>query len=778
MVSNPFSEGIAVNVTGDASSATTAIQSVMGSLTSMRGLALGAGVGIAAALGVQSVNAAREFDAAMTESLAIMGDVSETMREDMAGAAREVAKQTTFSANEAAESYFFLASAGLDATQAIAAMPEVARFAQAGMFDMARATDLLTDAASALGLEISEYNRLADVLVKANTLANASVEQFSSALTRQAATSMRNANIAVEEGVAVLAAWADQGIKGERAGSLFRRTIDQLQEAAIENTETFEEYGISVFDAEGGLRNMADIVGDLEGAFGDLSVEQRAAALEQLGFSIRTREGILALLGNSEALREYQSELEDAQGTTEEVADKQLESFNSQLDLLQSRLNDVAIEIGRQMLPALEDLVRDTIKAIDTTERWGRTLDTLVDEHLGPYIEKMNEAGFSNRELARASTNLTNPLNIALIIFDELRGAGERLSDTYIELGNRADRIEDNWDAAFDTLDEGEETTRRAGDAASEASEKFKRLTDIGRDLRDKLISPSAIEQVSDAFLNMGDVSIGLSDEARDLRSAFLGERQELTELESQLAQTSAELRGLGRAHDELGDKVRGNRIEIMEIRLQARQEGRELTDAEKRQIEELRLANDELRLEQLKLTDQQDDLKEKQQEQEKAVKDQKEEVQDAKGAFTDFMEELARKDPDTFAARIATATDKLKGFRDVLFDITGTKTLAKLNEQLAGLDEVTVEERVSSMLESRGLLADADVIARGADIPARSAVIGASDQAAREDRVPSEIIVNVEGDTGVIRSVSVEEVNRAFTNREDRTTRTAGRPA
>ena len=112
-----------------------------------------AGVGLAVAgLAVVSVKAFANFDAAMVKSTAIMGDVSDAMRNDMSAAAREVAKTTTFSAAQAAEAFFFLASAGLDAEQSIAALPKVAEFAQAGMFDMATATDLLTDAQSALGL--------------------------------------------------------------------------------------------------------------------------------------------------------------------------------------------------------------------------------------------------------------------------------------------------------------------------------------------------------------------------------------------------------------------------------------------------------------------------------------------------------------------------------------------------------------------------------------------------------------------------------------------------
>jgi hypothetical protein len=41
------------------------------------------------------------------------------------------------------------------------------------------------------------------------------------------------------------------------------------------SSEDFKEFGIAVFDSDGEMRNMADIVGDMETAFAGMSVEQR-----------------------------------------------------------------------------------------------------------------------------------------------------------------------------------------------------------------------------------------------------------------------------------------------------------------------------------------------------------------------------------------------------------------------------------------------------------------------------------------------------------------------
>jgi TP901 family phage tail tape measure protein len=389
---------ISVLITGDSKQLSGAVDeansrlSKLGSVVGVAAKAVGAGL---AALGAVAVREFAKFDAAMQKSIAIMGDVSDTLRKDMSDAARQVAKTTTFSAEQAAESYFFLASAGLDAAASIAAMPKVAAFAQAGMFDMALATDLLTDAQSALGMVIrddavanmEQMVRLSDVLVKANTLANASVEQFSTALTTKAGAALRAVNKDVEEGVAVLAAFADQGIKGELAGTQFSIVMRDLTTKALANGEAFRRFNVRVFDAEGNMRNMADIVSDLEGALDGMSDATAKATLLQLGFSDKSLGALMALMGTSEQIRIYEAALRDAGGTTDEIAKKQLETFSAQMSLLKSLFQDAAIEVGSALVPALMKIVEWVQKNGPRFTEWVEGAAVKV----GEFIDKVGE---------------------------------------------------------------------------------------------------------------------------------------------------------------------------------------------------------------------------------------------------------------------------------------------------------------------------------------------------------------------------------------------------
>lgn len=290
-------------------------------------------VGGAAVVGgvLRLARALEDFDRAMNQSIAIMGDVDRAMRRTMGRTAIEVSRTTVFSAQEAAKAYFYLASAGLSAAQSVSALAQVAQFAQAGMFDLALATDLLTDAQSALGLKAAggienmrNMARVADVLVKANTLANASVQQFSEALTTKAGPALKFLNKDMEEGVAVLAALADQGVKAAEAGTALNIILRDLSTKAIKNAGAFRGSGIAVYDAAGNMRNLADIVGDLERRLAGLGDAQKKATLLQLGFSDKSVIFMQTLIGTSAAIREYETALRSATGTTADVAAKQM----------------------------------------------------------------------------------------------------------------------------------------------------------------------------------------------------------------------------------------------------------------------------------------------------------------------------------------------------------------------------------------------------------------------------------------------------------------------
>lgn len=329
----------------------------------MRAAAL-VGIQAFAAVAGASLFMAQGFEQHMTESLAIMSDVSGGMREKMEAAARAVAKTSTFSANQAADAYYYLASAGFTAEQSISALPAVTQFAQAGLIDLEKATSLLLDTTTTMGLRSADatqnmenMTRVSDVLSAAAIESNASLEEMAVAMMNKAGPALRVLGKDVEEGAAVLMVMANAGVKGKVAGTNLGIVLRELQTKAIQNKDAFKEAGVAVYDASGEMRNMGDIVADLEGRLKGLTDEQKKQALLDLGFTDRSVGVIQSLLGTSGAIKKYEADLREAGGTTKDVAEKQLDSFNAQATIMWHKIQDVGITIGQKLLPGARDMV-------------------------------------------------------------------------------------------------------------------------------------------------------------------------------------------------------------------------------------------------------------------------------------------------------------------------------------------------------------------------------------------------------------------------------------
>lgn len=347
-------------------------------------ISAGVGAPLAAVVGMVG-KYGLEFDKAMTESLAIMNSVSPQIRKQMETTAKTLVDTTKYSAAEGAEAYFNLASAGLDAAQMMGALPVTARFAQAGVMDLAKAAEYLTDAQTALGLKTEDavqntinMTRVSDVLTEANNRASGTVEQFAQALTNKVAGALRSHHKSVEEGVAVLTAYASAGIKGAGAGTQFWMMLRDLETKAIKNSAAFEALKVDVYDAGGTMNNLADILGDLEKALDGKTDKAKKATLAMLGFADRSQAAIVNVLGFSDSIREMQGHLENAGGATERVANAQMQAMSNQLLQLKNRFALIAVEIFASFKPVFDQYVFPLLnQAIALFKGLGTMLDSL-----------------------------------------------------------------------------------------------------------------------------------------------------------------------------------------------------------------------------------------------------------------------------------------------------------------------------------------------------------------------------------------------------------------
>lgn len=227
-----------------------------------------------------SIQTGMSFDKAMSQVAATMGKTTDEITE-LRDFAQEMGATTAFSANEAAQALNYMALAGYDAETAMSMLPTVLDLAAAGDIELARASDMVTDAQSALGLSLEETSVMVDQMAKASSKSNTSVAQLGDAILTVGGTAKSLAGGTTELSTA-LGIMADSGIKGAEAGTHMRNILLALNPTTKDAKEAFEELGINAYDAEGNLRPLNDTFSEMAVRLADFDSQGRTKILSKM----------------------------------------------------------------------------------------------------------------------------------------------------------------------------------------------------------------------------------------------------------------------------------------------------------------------------------------------------------------------------------------------------------------------------------------------------------------------------------------------------------------
>ena len=285
--------------------------------------------------------------------------------------AREVGATTEFSATQAAGGLEFLAMAGFDAKQSMAALPGVVDLATASDVDLARATDIASDSLGAFGLMTKNTAQLTlnlarvnDVFAKTTTTANTNMEQLFEAV-QKGAPAFTAAGQSMETFAALTGIMANSGVKGGEAGTSLRNVMLRLADPAKQAAKVMDTLGVKTQDQAGNFRDVIDILADFEKGLEGMGTAQRTQALSTV-FGARAVTGInLLLQEGTDGLRAYRGELENSAGASKTMADVIRQSIGNQL----KGLNSALIELGFQFFDVFKNQIGPAITSLTEAVR-------------------------------------------------------------------------------------------------------------------------------------------------------------------------------------------------------------------------------------------------------------------------------------------------------------------------------------------------------------------------------------------------------------------------
>ncbi len=311
-----------------------------------------------------SVGVGMSFQSSMSQVAATMG-VGVDQIQSLTDKAKEMGSTTAFTATQAADALNYLALAGYDANKAAEVLPSVLNLAAAGGMDLAYASDLVTDAMASLNLEANKQNvdEFGNKLAKAASKANANVSQLGEAILTVGGTAA-NLKGGTTELTTALGLLANVGIKGAEGGTHLRNIILSLQSPTDDATKLMEQLGLQVYDAQGNMRGLDDILTDLNGSLAGLTQGQKDSVINALfnKTDLAAVNGLLAAQGEQwESLAQQIDAAGEAAGDSgamAQMAETQLDNLQGSVTIMQSALEGLQLGIYDYLEPSLNEAAK------------------------------------------------------------------------------------------------------------------------------------------------------------------------------------------------------------------------------------------------------------------------------------------------------------------------------------------------------------------------------------------------------------------------------------
>ena len=344
-----------------------------------------------------AVNNYKDFEKAMDAS-AVTARASNEEYAQMEAAARAAGAATTKTATEAAEALGYMALAGWDVKKSTEGLMPILRLSEATNLDLARASDLVTDSMSALGIgeadgikgvqDMTDYLNLA---VQAQRASNTSAEALMEALIGCGGAAK---SIGVDMGdlSTALGVLANNGTKGAEAGTALNSMLMRMTSKDVALKAMWKDLGVSVYDDVGEFRGLEAVLGDIQKKMSTMTTQDKMATLAKVaGTNYSTEMSYLlasmastgaeaeeylraaglegdalteALANTSSAWETLEKDIMNHSGVLDEVAKANTDNLQGAIELFKSAVSEAQLAIVKEFAPYAKDAIKGVADAI------------------------------------------------------------------------------------------------------------------------------------------------------------------------------------------------------------------------------------------------------------------------------------------------------------------------------------------------------------------------------------------------------------------------------
>lgn len=319
-----------------------------------------------AAFGASTIKTAVSFEQSMNKVEALTKATGKPLQ-SMRDLAKKMGAETQFSASQAADAMGFLGMAGFNTNQILKATPAILDLAAASGTELGRSADIASNIMGAFGLKAKDMTRVADVLASTTASANVDMEMMAEGM-KNAAPVAKQFGLSIEETSAAVGLLGNVGIQGSIAGNTLKRMMLNLTAPSSTAKKLIKGMGVEVLKADGSMRSLTGILGDMGPALGKLPKAKQLAVLNEVF-------GKVAIAGAGElvtqalnvgsdgvnAIERFTKSLEGSEGAASKMAKTMQKGAPGAVKSLASAFEGLQIAIAES---GVLDIFTDIVKSI------------------------------------------------------------------------------------------------------------------------------------------------------------------------------------------------------------------------------------------------------------------------------------------------------------------------------------------------------------------------------------------------------------------------------
>lgn len=326
-----------------------------------------------------------ELDEQLTRNAAITSASAEEQAK-LKKQVDELGASTKFTALEVAKAQMYQAMAGYKTNEILEVTPTLLKLAIATGEDLAATSDMVTDNLSAFGLELQDVGMFADTLANVANNTNTTVGMLGNAFTYVAGTSATMGED-FKEVATMLGILADNGIKGEKAGTGLNAIYARLAKLTPEMRKQLELTNTKIYDENEKFLGLRKIIEDSKPALAKLTEEQRNYWLATIVGTENLKTWTAIMNNSMESTKKAEKAAYYATGALDKFAETLSKTDRQKIDELSSAFDAFKQKLGE----ALSPLILESIEKFTNNLNYLTNSDNLTTENLKIFFENIEK---------------------------------------------------------------------------------------------------------------------------------------------------------------------------------------------------------------------------------------------------------------------------------------------------------------------------------------------------------------------------------------------------